>query len=106
MGEMRRRMEAELRLRRYSERTVQSYLLQMARLVRHYRRPPEELGREEIRAYVLHMTEEEGLAVSTVNQAIYAIRFFYTEVLGRPWEERFNCQRQRQRKLPQSLERS
>ena len=44
-----------------SERTVESYVAQMKRFVKHYMRPPEELGAEEIRAYLLHMTVEEKL---------------------------------------------
>ena len=51
MGEMRQRMEEELRLRRYSDRTVQAYLGQMVRFVKHYGRAPEELTGEEIRAH-------------------------------------------------------
>lgn len=99
MGQMRQRMIDELRLRGYSERTVESYVAQMKRFAKHYMRPPEELGVEEIRAYLLHMTVEEKLAFGTVNQAIYALRFFYTELLGRPWTEKFRCQRVKRRKL-------
>ena len=62
-------------------------------------RPPEELGAEEIRAYLVHITVEEKLASASVNQAIYALRFFYTELLGRPWTEKFRCQRPKKQKL-------
>ena len=99
MGQMRQRMTEELRLRGYSERTVESYVDQVKRFAKHYMRPPEELGAEEIRAYLLHMTVEEELAFGTVNQAIYALRFFYTELLGRPWTEKFRCQRVKKQKL-------
>ena len=99
MGQMRQRMAEELRLRGYSERTVESYVAQVKRFVKHYMRPAEELGPEEIRAYLLHITVEEKLASSSVNQAIYALRFFYTELLGRPWTEKFRCQRIKTRKL-------
>lgn len=99
MGEMRERMVEELRLRGYSERTVKSYVEQVKRFVKHYMRPAEELGPEEIRSYLLRMTVEEKLAPASVNQAIYGLRFFYSEVLGRPWTERFRCQRPKKRKL-------
>jgi site-specific recombinase XerD len=99
MGQMRQRMTEELRLRGYSERTVESYVAQVKRFAKHYMRPPEELGADEIRAYLLHITVEEKLATATVNQAIFALRFFYTELLGREWTEKFVCQRIKRRKL-------
>lgn len=99
MGQMRQRMTEELRLRGYSERTVESYVGQVRRFAKHYMRPPEELGAEEIRAYLLHITVEEKLASATVNQAIFALRFFYTQLLGREWTEKFVCQRIKRRKL-------
>lgn len=99
MGQMRQRMTDELRLRGYSERTVESYVGQVKRFAKHYMRPPEELGAEEIRAYLLHITVEEKLASATVNQAIFALRFFYTQLLGREWTEKFVCQRIKRRKL-------
>jgi site-specific recombinase XerD len=99
MGQMRERMREELRLRGYSERTVESYVAQVKRFAKYYMRPPEELGAGEIRAYLLHITVEEKLASSSVNQAIYALRFFYTQLLGREWTEKFRCQRVKHKKL-------
>jgi len=77
-------MEEELRLRGYAQRTVETYLSAVVRIVRYHRRPPEEMGAEEVRAYLVHLTQERQLAFSTVNQAVCALRFFYVDVLGRP----------------------
>lgn len=92
MGELRRRMEEELRLRGYSERTQGAYVQQVVYLVRHYRRDPRELGTEEIRSYLLRLTDD-GKSSSTVNQASCAIRFFYRAVLSRELELGFKVQR-------------
>lgn len=83
MGALRRRMEEELRLRGMSEKTVVTYVGTVRRFAEHYGRSPDRLGREEVRAYLLYLTEERKLAPSSVNQALSALRFFYLDVLGR-----------------------
>jgi site-specific recombinase XerD len=85
-------MEEELRLRGYSERTQGAYVQQVVGLVRHYRRDPRELGDEEIRSYLLVLTDG-GKSSSTVNQALCAIRFFYRAILGRELGLGFKVQR-------------
>lgn len=106
MGELRRRMEEELRLRGYAERTVEAYVASVARFVAFHRRSPVELGTEEIRAYLVHLAERRGLSWSSVSQAIWGLKFLYGEILGRPSEvERFRYPRRRQQKLPVVLSR-
>lgn len=100
MGKLRRRMEEEMKLRGYAERTVETYLRAVKRFVRYHRRSPEELGAEEIRSYLLHLIEERGLGWSSINHAVCTLRLFYVDVLGRPWEvERVRFQKRR-KKLP------
>jgi integrase/recombinase XerD len=83
MSVLRRRMEEELRLRGFSEKTVVIYVGTVRRFAEHFGRSPDRLGREEVRAYLLYLTEERKLAPSSVNQALSALRFFYKDVLGR-----------------------
>ena len=61
MGALRTRMIEEMKLRNFSPRTQESYLGAMIGLVKHYRRSPDQLTQEEIRAYLLHL-QERGLA--------------------------------------------
>ena len=103
MGKMRRRMEEEMRLRGLADHTVQIYTQIVQRFAKFHRRPPEEMAAGEIRAFLLHLTEERKLNWSTINQSICALRFFYREVLQRPWEvEKLHLQRTR-KKLPAVL---
>lgn len=81
MGEMRRRMEKELKLRGLSPKTCQIYLQAIHNFVRHHRRPAEQMGVEEARAYVLYLIEDKQLSRSSVIQAVCALRFFYRKVL-------------------------
>jgi integrase/recombinase XerD len=81
MGQMRRRMEEELKLRGYSECTHKAYVNWVSRFAQFYRRPPEQMGAEEVRAYLLHLLEERKLSHSTLVQALCALKFFYCHVL-------------------------
>lgn len=81
---LRERTINTLRLGHYSERTIDTYVGWLIRLATHNNRSPAELDSEQVQAFLLHLTEEERLAWSTVNQALAAYRFFYEKVLYRP----------------------
>ena len=85
MTEMRRRMEEELRLRGCSPRTHKAYVHWVRRFAEHYRRSPERLGTEEVRAFLVHLLDHK-LSRSTLVQAFCALKFFYVHVLHRPYE--------------------
>jgi hypothetical protein len=55
MGALRTKMIEEMKLRNFSPRTEQSYLAAMMGLVKYYRRSPDQLTQDEIRAYLLHL---------------------------------------------------
>lgn len=103
MGEMRDRMEKELKLRGYSPRTITAYLRVVHNFVRHHKRPAETMGSSEARAYLLHLIEERNLAWPTVNQAVCALRFYYGRVLRRPFEVEMIPYQRRKRRLPFAL---
>ena len=81
MGEMRDRMEKEMKLRGLSPKTRQTYLRAVHNFVRHQRRPAEKMGTREARAYLLYLIEEKKLGPSSVGQVVCALRFFYGKVL-------------------------
>jgi integrase/recombinase XerD len=103
MGKLRRRMEEELKLRNYAEKTIEVYTAAVRKLAEHYRRSPEQIEPEEIRSYLLHLLEEKKLSSASVNQTICALRFFYIQVLGRPWKVGKVHFQKRRRKLPTVL---
>ena len=58
------------------------------RFIRFHRmRHPAELGAPEVAAFLSHLASRDRVAASTQNQALAAILFLYTEVLGRSLEE-------------------
>lgn len=81
MGEMRDRMEQELKLRGYSPRTIKAYLYAVRNFVKHHKRPAEQMGVTEARTYLLYLIQEKQVARSTTTQVVCALRFFYTKVL-------------------------
>ncbi|CAE6810057.1 hypothetical protein R69927_00140 [Paraburkholderia domus] len=52
--------------RNLAENTPKSYLLQASRFARHFRRSSEGFGPEEVRTWILHLTNERKLALSSV----------------------------------------
>jgi integrase/recombinase XerD len=85
MGILRDRMIEEMKLRNFSAATQKSYLYAVTRLTKHYKRPPDQLDKEQIRAYLVHLTVEKKLSPNTMTGQISGLRFFYNETLG--WDE-------------------
>jgi site-specific recombinase XerD len=100
MGVFRDAMDEAMALRGLAPRTREIYLHWVARLVRFCRVAPDQLTTKEVRAFLLDLTQERKLAFSTFNQALNAVRFFFTEVLKQPFVlEGFHCQKP-PRRLP------
>lgn len=103
MGEMRDRMEKELKLRGYSPRTLKAYVSAVHNFVRFHKKPAEQMGPAEARAYVLHLIEVKQVSHSLVIQAVCGLRFFYNKVLRRPFELDDLPYRKRRKTLPNPL---
>jgi uncharacterized protein CbrC (UPF0167 family) len=82
MTRLRHRMEADLELRGRSRRTIETYLRCVSEFARHHRRSPDQLGIEEIRAFLLHLAARR-LSTSSVAVHAGALAFFYRGTLGR-----------------------
>lgn len=100
MTKLRRRMEEELRLRGYSPATIKAYILAVKNFALFHGRSPDQMGAEEVRAFLLHLVDEKRLAPPSINQALAGIRFFYLKVLGRPCEVEQVVYQKRKRRLP------
>jgi site-specific recombinase XerD len=102
---LREQMTREMQLQRLSPLTIKSYLSSVTRLARHYRRSPDLLSIEEVRAYVRHLIIDQKLAASTINCRICAFRFLYSRVLKREgFVLKARCKRSG--RLPQPLSRA
>jgi integrase/recombinase XerD len=73
MGILRDRMIEEMKLRNFSPATQKSYLYAVTRLARYYRRPPDQLDKEQIRSYLLHLTVERKLSPNAHDRTDFRI---------------------------------
>ena len=74
-----------LRARRYSPRTEEAYRAWVREFVVHHgMRHPEDLGADEINAFLTHLVVARRLGPSSQGQARAALVFLYREVLRRP----------------------
>jgi site-specific recombinase XerD len=98
-------MLEDLQIRRYSPTTIRIYLHCIAEFARHFGKPPDRLGAEQIRQYQLFLIKEKKVSRPTFVQVVCALRFFYTHTLNRKISmERIPFPR-RERKLPLILSR-
>ena len=70
------RVRAVCRFRHYSIRTEQAYVDWIKRYILfHDKRHPEELGEDDVRAFLTHLAVNGKVAASTQNQALSALLF-------------------------------
>lgn len=101
----RRRMIEEMQLRRFSERTIESYVRAVGQLAGWCWKSPDQVSDEELRAYFLHLKNEKRLARATTTIARCGIKFFFESTLKRNWTT-MNIPRPRpEHKLPVVLSR-
>lgn len=86
MGKLKDKMDGDLKLRGLSENTRSAYLRCAAAYVRHYMKPPGQMGRHEVRDYLLTMLEERKWKPATYNVHASALKFLYAHTLERPQE--------------------
>jgi len=78
-------MLEELERRNYTQSTTRAYLRTIEDIACYFKRPPDQLGPEQIREYVAHLFRVRKLTDNTVNQRVGALRFFYVKTLKKVW---------------------
>lgn len=100
MGQLRDRMEVDLRLAGYSPSTRKIYLCYARLFAKYHMRSPAEMGEEEIRQYLLHMVEEKKISRETYRQIRAALIFLFSITLKRSTEVEHLPVRRKNVKLP------
>jgi site-specific recombinase XerD len=78
-------MIEDMQVRNLALNTQRSYVEQVSRIARHFRKSPEQLRPEDIRTYQVYLTNEKKLAPSSVITAVAALRFVYKVSLKKIW---------------------
>src|SRR5208282_1068506 len=86
MTALRKRMLDDVHIRNYAPTTVSSYVRSVAEFAKHFNKPPDQLGPEEIRSWQLFLLNEKRVKLSTYIQAVCGLRFFYRNTLNRKIE--------------------
>ena len=71
----------ELKLRGYSQKTVESYLKHNNEFLKFINKLPESVNIDDIKSFLAHLIADKDSAPRTVNQARSALVFYYNEVL-------------------------
>ena len=78
---MLKQLQTELKLRGFSERTVQTYLYQNEQFLKFNNKKPEEIQEIDIKEYLGHLLSDKKDAHSSVALAKAALKFYYDEIL-------------------------
>ena len=85
MTPLRKRMIEDMTLAGFVPRTRDVYIQAVRRLAAHYMRSPDLLSEAEVRAYLLHLRDERGIARGTFKTNHGGIRFLFHRTLERDW---------------------
>src|SRR4030066_379422 len=105
MGKLRDQMEMDMRLRRFSPKTIACDLACMKGVAKHFRKSPAELGEEESRASLHYLMEERKASQSVLVQTYSALKFFFENTLQKQWNAIRIPRCKQRRKLPGVLTR-
>ena len=83
MTPLRRRMIDDMILRNFTRSTIDAYVRCVARFAGYFHCPPDRLGPEHVRSYLLHLLNDRHVSQSYYKLNRCALRFFYRETLGR-----------------------
>jgi site-specific recombinase XerD len=102
MTPLRQRLIDEIDLRGLSPSTKTNYEHWVYELAKYYKRSPDQIADQEIKAFLVSLLRVRKLAVSTLILAVSALRFFFANVLQRPTEsiEQALPRMKRPRRLP------
>ena len=100
MTTLRQRMIEDLRIRNYTDTTIKTYIHQVKKFANFFGRSPEHLGPDQIRSYQVHLVEHKCISLSSLKQAVCALRFLYRTTLKRHWSMDLIPYPRQEKKLP------
>ena len=102
---LRQRMLEDLRIRNYSPRTQQRYIECVAAFAKYFGKSPDRLGPKDIRTFQVHLVDKKKCSWTVLNQTVCALRFLYTQTLGKDWKLHRIPYARGEKKLPVVLSR-
>jgi integrase/recombinase XerD len=84
MGQLRQKMDKDLKLRGYSLGTRGSYLRSGIKLAQHFDRSPKDLDLPDLEQFLLHLIEEKKVGPAGHKMYVAGLKFLYGVTLERP----------------------
>lgn len=103
MSNLREKMQLEMNLKGFSDRTKQSYISHVKWFSEHNHKSPDKLGTDAIKSYLNYLITEKKVSNSYVNSAYSAIKFLNINVLNSDWELKKIPRAKKEKKLPSVL---
>jgi site-specific recombinase XerD len=100
MGQLREKMEADLRIGCYSESTQRIYVYYAQKYADYFGRSPAQMGAEEVREFLLWCVKEQAFSRSSLKQVRAALVFLYKVTLNRPIEVAWLPAPRQEKRLP------
>jgi integrase/recombinase XerD len=100
MGQLRDKMEADLKIGGYSLSTQSIYLFYAQMFASHFNRSPVKMGADEVREFLLYFVNDRVCSRSTLKQVRAALMFLYSVTLNRPVEVEWLPVPREQKRLP------
>jgi site-specific recombinase XerD len=102
--ELRRRFIDDMTLHGLAPATQKVYAQAVEQLAAYYQRSPDRLSEQELRDYFTYLIKGKQLASSTLHTQIFAVKFFYTKTLQKPWPTLKLLRARPRQKLPVVLD--
>jgi len=87
-------LRRELISRKYSQKTIKSYIRYNEDFLRFAGKNPNEVTNSDVKNYLFYLVERRDFSTSTLNTAINALKFYYDDALKRE----FVCEMKRHKK--------
>ena len=97
------RMADDMRLRNYSQKTIDAYTYHVGRFAEFLGCSPESASPEDVRSFQLHLIEERKVGWSSFNQAVCGLRFLFRTTYPRDWAVSMVPFGKRPKRLPEVL---
>lgn len=97
---LRQQYVEDLQLHGLSQRTQEIYVIAVKQLALHYRKSPDQVTEEELRAYFLYLKNVRKISASTFTIAICAIKFLFEKTLHQKWVILELARAAKEKKLP------
>ena len=98
-----RRMADDMKLRNFSQSTIDAYTYHVGRFAEFLDGSPLEATAEDVRSFQLHMIEVRKIGWSSFNQAVCGLRFLFRTTSPKPWPVAMIPFGKRPKKLPAVL---